>query len=110
MNSAGDLTSVPYIMSFDDDLRWGRFVINNRNGLSYINRVPFKENNLDGRYDITRGRIADYQVRQIAHELNMEGKMLDSVEFILKESYAIQYVFHTDFALSFIKKITYEAL
>ncbi len=42
----------PFIESFCDDIRWGRFVINNRNGINYIAKVPFKEHNLDARYDI----------------------------------------------------------
>ena len=50
------------IERFYDDLRWGRFIINNRNGLNYINNIPFKDNNLDARYQITYGRVADIDV------------------------------------------------
>ncbi len=59
----------PFIERFSDDLRWGRFIINNRNGLVYINSVRFKENNLDARYPITFGRISDIDVLDVAKEL-----------------------------------------
>ena len=38
------------IKSFKDDLEWGQFVINNRNGLQYIKKVDNKLNNLHQQY------------------------------------------------------------
>lgn len=96
------------IERFAEDLRWGRFVINNRNGIRYIERVAFKENNLDARYAITYGRIADFYVRNISRELKDTGKMLTDIKCILNEKYAMQYAFHTQEALEFIKKYTYQ--
>lgn len=95
---------------FDEDLRWGRFIINNRNGIDYIDRVPFKDNNLDGRYAITYGRIADFQVRDVARKLDESGGMLNSTEEILNTEYAMQYAFHTQEAIRFLKKYVYQVL
>ena len=98
----------PIIERFDDDLRWGRFIINNRNGYDYINRIPFKEHNLDRRYQITIGRIADVRVLSVVKQLYLENKMLDSLSEILNPEYPLQIVFHTQFATTFIKKISYQ--
>lgn len=97
-----------YIESFDDDLRWGRFIMNNRNGYSYINQVQFKENNLDAKYAITYGRIADIDVYEIAKKLKQEGKMLHTIDGILNKNYSMQYAFHTSEALKCIKKMSYQ--
>ena len=37
------------VTTFEDDLRWGRFVINNRNGIAYVEKVAYKEHNCCGR-------------------------------------------------------------
>lgn len=99
-----------YIEFFSDDLRWGRFLINNRNGLNYLNGVPFKEHNIDGRYHITFGRIADLEVITIAKELMKTGQMLHSIDRILNKRYAFQYAFHTRFAVQFLSNIRYTVL
>lgn len=91
------------IKRFSNDLAWGRFVINNRNGLDYIGKIPFKEHNLDARYDITYGRIADYDVRDVAIRLTTTGEMLQDVTEILNPFYAFQYAFHTKEALKYIQ-------
>ena len=96
LDSARDL-----IESFDDDIRWGRFIINNRNGMKYIKNVSFQDNNLDARYPITYGRISDIDVRDVAKELNESGKMLSSLDRILNKSYSMQYAFHTKEAASY---------
>ena len=99
-----------YIERFSDDLRWGQFIVNNRNGPKYISGVSFKENNLDARYHITCGRIADIEVVDVANELRSIRKPLESVERIFNKDYPMQYVFHTDFALTFIFGIKYRIL
>lgn len=97
----------PIIEYFCDDLRWGQFIINNRNGAQYIRGVSFQENNLDARYEITYGRIADIEVTDIASELKESGEMLYSLERILNKNYPLQIVFHTSNATQFIKKMSY---
>ena len=98
------------IERFSDDLRWGRFVINNRNGARYIRKIPFQENNLDARYQITYGRIADLDVVDVARELLQTGKMLMSLDDILNRDYPMQYAFHTEESLKYLKSLSYQPL
>ena len=95
------------IVRFQDDLRWGRFVINNRNGYDYFSKIEFQEHNLDRKYQITIGRIADVGIMDVADELLESGEMLVSLDRILKPTYPQQVVFHTQYATSFIKKMSY---
>ena len=96
------------IEAFEDDLRWGRFVVNNRNGMSYINKIPFKEINLDARYAITYGRIADVEILSIARKLASNNEMLYSLVDIWNPDYPMQYAFHTKEATQYIKCMTYK--
>lgn len=105
-----DEKALPCIESFTDDIRWGRFIINNRNGLKYVRKIPFQEHNLDARYMITCGRIADIEIVDVADELLKSGEMLMLLDRILNQDYSVQYAFHTNDANDFIKKITYRSL
>ena len=98
------------IEKFDDDLRWGRFIINNRNGYNYISHVAYKDHNLDQRYDITYGRIADLNVVDIADSLNESRKMLMDVDKILNTEYHYQYAIHTIQGLTAVVKRTYRTI
>ena len=98
----------PLIRYLEDDLNWGRFIINNRNGREYIDKVTYKDNNLDAKYEITVGRIADLNVLDVVDELRKSGKMLDSIGEMLNPKYPLQIVFHTERAISYIKKISYQ--
>ena len=93
------------IERFDNDLRWGQFVINNRNGYSYINCIPKQEHNLDSKYDITYGRIADYDINDVAQRLAKQKEVLTDVKEILNPTYSFQYAFHTQKALNCIKVV-----
>lgn len=95
------------IVRFQDDLRWGQFIINNRNGYDYFNKFEFPEHNLDQKYPITIGRIADRKATDVADELLRLGKMLNSLDRILNSTYPQQIVFHTQYAVGYIKKIVY---
>lgn len=96
-----------YIENFQDDLRWGRFVINNRNGLDYIDKMSFKEHNLDRRYHITYGRIADIDVVSVAEQLMASKESLQSLTQILNPKYPMQFVLHTEFSTRFVKILNY---
>ena len=98
------------IEHFSDDLRWARFVINNSNGLSYISKIDFKEHNLDSKYEITEGRIADKEVVGISEELKTKGIMLKSQYDILNMEYPRQVVFHTCRATDYIKKVFFRKI
>lgn len=104
-------SAAPFIEKFSDDLRWARFVINNRNGGEYIKVVPFKDNNLDCRYDMTYGRVADLDVTDIADELQTEKRMITELEIrqILNPKYPIQLVLHSELAKSFVVKTSYSS-
>ena len=77
--------------------------------MKYIKRVSFQDNNLDARYPITYGRISDIDVLDVAKELNKSGMMLSSLNRILNKKYSMQYAFHTDEAVSYIKKLSYQS-
>ena len=98
------------IVVFDNDLRWGRFIINNRNGYGYIDKVSFKEHNLDSRYHITYGRIADYDIWEVAEELDKSDELLSTTDKILNPFYSYQYAFHTQDSLSYIGERIYEII
>lgn len=100
----------PIIERFSDDIRWGRFIINNRNGWDYINSISFKDNNLDSHYPITYGRIADIDIINIAKELNKSKSLLMSLDRILNETYPYQYAFHTEESTKYIVKMSYRPL
>ena len=105
-----ELEAESVIKTFSDDLPWAKFVVNNRNGLAYIKKVSYKENNLDARYEITRGRIADVDVIEISKLLKRNGMELDSIEQIYNPDYPLQIVFHTEQELKFIKKVQYHSI
>ena len=66
--------------------------------------------NLDARYPITYGRIADYEVRDIARKLYQTGEILESIEGIFNPFYSFQYAFHSERALGFINSTRYEKI
>ena len=59
---------------------------------------------MDARYDITYGRIADYNISAIAKRLAVAGDQLWDLNEILNPSYA----FHTERTLDFIRPIGIE--
>lgn len=65
---------------------------------------------MDAKYDITYGRIADIDVVDVADILNEEGKMLYSLDRIKNLSYPMQYAFHTERSLSYVKVVKVERL
>ena len=101
-------SSKSIIECFEVDLRWGRFIINNRNGYDYISKVEYKENNLDSKYEITYGRISDVEIMDIADDLLAKGEMLNSIDKIFNKKYSNQIVFHTRHAIEYIKKMSYK--
>ena len=92
------------IKAFQDDLTWGQFIINNRNGYGYIQKISNKLNNLDQNFDITYGRVSDVEVTDVADTLLKEGTELKDLSGILNPNYPFQYVFHTENSLNYIKK------
>ena len=91
-----------HIKFFNDDIYWSQFVINNRNGYEYFKDLQNKDNNLDGKYDITCGRMADLNIASVAFDLSLTKQSIEMVDEILNENYSLQYAFHTSFSKSFI--------
>lgn len=91
-----------HIKFFNDDIYWAQFVINNRNGYEYFKDLQNKDNNLDGKYDITCGRMADLNIASVAFDLSLTKQPIEMVNEILNENYSLQYAFHTSFSKSFI--------
>lgn len=98
------------ITKFDDDLNWGQFVVNNRNGISYIKKMANKINNLHSEFDITYGRIADVDITTVVESLKKEELPLRDEKLILNPSYPKQYVFHTVNSITYIKSINWRPI
>ena len=94
----------------DDVLVWAQFIINNRNGIDYISKVSSKyglsENNLDKRYDIVIGPIADGNVTKTARKCNAEKRLITIQEAknLLDKLYGLQYCICTETGLSAINR------
>lgn len=95
-------------------LYWAQFIVNNRCGLEYINSVStqngLSEHNLDKRYDIVIGTIADGSVTRIARRCRAEKRLvtLPEAKDFLDKSFGIQYCICTKHGLSMIDKIPRE--
>lgn len=104
--------AIPLIKMFNDDLEWAQFVINNRNGMSYVKKVSVGLHNLDSRFDITEGSIADCNLAELAIALKKEGKPISDAELLIdaRRPAQKQIVLHNEIALRFVKRITYQNL
>lgn len=105
-----DVYADTIIKKFQDDCQWAQFIMNNRNGLRYTKMVSSFEHNLDKKYDITYGRIADIDVVNFSNKLLNENRKIKESELykILNTSYAMQYAFHSSRCLEFVKRMYYK--
>lgn len=80
-----------------DIMSWAQFIVNNRNGVSYVDNVSLilgqEDNNIDGRYDIVIGTIADGSVSKISRKCNSEKRLISLTEAkeFLNKSFGTQY-------------------
>ncbi len=94
--------------SCDGILEWAQFIINNRNGIDYIDKVSSKyglaDNNLDKRYDIVIGPTADGKITQTARKCKAEKRLitLQEAQNLLDKLYGLQYCISTEAGLSVI--------
>ncbi|MGN0739294.1 MAG: DUF3990 domain-containing protein [Treponema sp.] len=83
---------------------WAKFVITNRNA-SRI-KVPQEENNIDNKFDIVIGPVADDDLALLFRQFS-DGVI--SVETLMQEmnfkELTNQYSFHTERAVSFLTKV-----
>lgn len=91
----------PYKLKID----WAQFIINNRCGEKYSNIFNNYDNNIDLKYQIVCGKIADGNVTQITTQCKNEKRIINSqeVDNILKDDYAIQYSFHSVKSIDLLK-------
>lgn len=86
------------VLVFDTpNIAWGQFIVNNRNGYDYVTRLKQQEHhNLDRRYIMVRGMVADGSVRRIAELVDSENRLLKSPELpdIISSSYPDQLSLH----------------
>lgn len=92
------------------DCTWGEFVLHNRMGSLLLKQCNITTHNLDQKYDLVIGEIADGKVSSIVYqvkkgELNVKDVNFDDFLTDGKGSYGIQVSFHTLAALSCIKTV-----
>lgn len=92
----------------EDIIAWAQFIVNNRNGKEYIKTIAsvhgFEDNNLDKRYDIVVGTIADGNVTQTARKCRNEKRIVTLTEAkkLLDKSIGLQYCINTNRGLQMI--------
>lgn len=91
-------------------IAWAQFIVNNRNGTEYIQTLAekqgFEDNNLDKRYDIVIGTIADGSITQTARKCKAEKRIVtlkESKKF-LDKSFGLQYCISTEAGKQMIDK------
>lgn len=94
------------------DYQWAQFIINNRNGIIYAEHMKYNKHNLDARYDIVSGQIADGNIMRIARILNREKREVgtEDLKLMLARKFPFQYSFHTEESLACIKDISVQNL
>lgn len=108
--SVKNFGAVTLSSSNEDIIEWAQFIVNNRNGESYIKNISSKfglgDNNLDKRYDIVIGTIADGSVTKIARKCKAENRIitLNEAKNFLDKSFGLQYCISTKRGLSMINK------
>lgn len=101
------------ILRFDDiNVDWAQFIINNRNGYKYMNQIQSSFHNIDSKYDMVFGPIADKQITTIASELKIlnEKISLEELSGILYSYPTEQISFHSIKSLSCISTIKYDII
>ena len=83
------------------NIDWVKFVLANR-----LEEFTANEHNLDNRYDIVHGYIADDRLMQIIDDYSRGDLTAEEVEFRLAHApiKTFQYSFHSERALSFLGK------
>lgn len=103
-----DFGMITYASPKKDLLSWAQFIVNNRNGIGYTREVAakagYEENNLDKRYDIVIGSIADGSVAKISRQCKTEKRLvtIEEAKEFLDKSFGIQYCISTEVGLSVI--------
>ncbi len=103
-----DLGVLSLASSDEKLMQWAQFIVNNRCGMDYVLSVSSKhglgENNLDKRYDIVLGSIADGKITKISRLCKKEKRIvtLNEAKDFLDKYYGLQYCINTEKGLSAI--------
>ena len=83
------------------DIKWAQFIINNRNGFEYMNSIGSHFHNINQKYDIVQGSIADNEIVILAQTLkNLNKKInVNDIDNMLYNYITRQISFHTNNSL-----------
>ena len=83
------------------DIKWAQFIINNRNGLEYMNSIGSHFHNINQKYDIVQGSIAHNEIVILAQTLkNLNKKInVNDIDNMLYNYITRQISFHTNNSL-----------
>lgn len=94
---------------YNANQQWCDFILINRCGKALLSGIAGREHNLDNRYDVVCGEIADSNISSIVYEIKKGKRKAEEVNFseLLPDSlrsYGYQISFHTKKSLSCIIK------
>lgn len=91
-----DLLNMESLHFRKPDIDWAQFIINNRAGWDYVNALGLRNHNLDGKYKIVHGRIADGNIVQLSYLLKNKNMLVtdEHIHDILNSFYPQQWSFH----------------
>lgn len=101
----------------EETIDWLQFVVCNRAGYQYVNTIQSDLHNLDARFPVVKGRIADQQVSIFAREMRKHPRIVtekDLSAIVYQQTskyydYADQISFHTKNAIKdCLQYIAYE--
>lgn len=80
------------------DIKWAQFIINNRNGFEYMNFIGSHFHNINQKYDIVQGSIADNDIVVLAQTLmGLKKKInVNDIDNMLYNYITRQISFHTN--------------
>lgn len=80
------------------DIKWAQFIINNRNGFEYMNFIGSHYHNINQKYDIVQGSIADNDIVVLAQTLmGLKKKInVNDIDNMLYNYITRQISFHTN--------------
>lgn len=107
------LTEVSYLRFEDCDVNWARFVVNNRLGRTYIEQYGETFHNIDKRYDIVSGGVADGRVARLddlaeTERIDITEELVRSI--LPRDEWGEQISIHTRTGMTCINVIGYDII
>lgn len=94
------------ILNFtNSNTKWAQFIINNRNGFEYMNSVGSHFHNINHKYDIVQGSIADNDIVVLSQTLcNLKKKVEnEDIDNMIYNYITNQVSFHTYKSLKYLE-------